>query len=649
MIVEQTLGGQGEISTKQDTIPDALKGGMDLANLDRLRKMFDQSRAYSNASRLKAQRDRDYYDGPAQLDSEVRLVLQQRGQPAIYTNRIRPAVNGILGTLISAKADPRAFPRTPDDDNKADVATKTLRYIADASHLDQVKIDCAEDYLISGTTAIIIESQGQDIPLTQIRYEEFFGDPYSRRADWKDAQYLGIAKWMYAADVKLIYPEQYAAMGDPVQGIMGAIESTFDDRPDNMLPWVDRVRQRLMVVEIYYREDGEWMRAVFCAAGAFEKSVSPYRDDRGHSICPIEAVSCYVDRDNNRYGVVRDMIPIQDEINSRRSRSLHLSNSRQIQQVDPASTPVDPTTARQEASKADGVIPPGWQLVATNQQLQGNNDLLQEAKSEIERIGPTPAVLGRSGPQDQSGRARLVEQQAGLTELARPLGRLEDWELRIYKQSWFRAKQFWTAPMFIRVSDDPKAPEFIQLNQPKMGMVMAPQPAIDETGQPLLHPQTGAQLVRMVPTVGQVGADNAISEMDMDIILDTQPDTANLQQEVWSDLLQLSERVPLGSPEFMIALELSPMPDKAELIDRIKALTQKQQDPAQAAKQQQQEQVEQAAVGLQLQEQQGKVEGQAATTQKNLAEAARTRAEVAVMLAQGTEQAAGSAENGLSF
>lgn len=574
------------ISGKTDTVPFAVTPPPQ----ERLRKMFDDSRTQSNANRLQAQVWRDYYDGPKQLNSPVRATLKLRGQPAIWTNRCRPAIDGILGVLEGSKVDPRCYPRNKQDEEASDVATKTLRYIADTSDLENTLLDTAENFLIEGIEAVIVEAEGESIPITQIRYEEFFYDPFSRRNDFKDAKYMGIAQWKDCADVKAAWPEQYAAMGDPMSagpgGPNGAIDSTWQDRPDNFIPWVDRARQRMMVVEVYYNEvrppyaNAEWFHCIYCAAGTFVSEPSPYMDKiKGMTLNPIEAESCYVDRENNRYGRIQDMIPIQDEINARRSRLLHLANSRQIQEVTPGSAQVDATTARREAARADGVIPSGWQLVQTTDIARGQAELLAESKSEIERMGPTPAVLSQQGG-DRSGRASLVLQQAGMTELARPLGRHNDFRERIYRAAWQRAQQFWTAPMFIRVTDDAKAPEFLQINEPAFDDQGQPIPETGPDGQPVLTPVTGPDGQPVVdPMTGQPQlqmvqkVNNRIAQMDMDIVVSTTPDTANLQQEVFAELMGIVEKVGLQavfSPEFALILEMTPLQNKAEILEKIK-------------------------------------------------------------------------------
>lgn len=608
-MIADSLDPNNPISGEQDGIPKP-QFAYDPPSIERLRKMFDDARSMTDQTRRLGLKRRSYYDGPGQLTSEVRTVLKQRGQPPIYTNRVKPAINGLLGVLEQGQTDPRAYPRNPQDQDSADVATKGLRYVADLTHFQRTKLDVAENFFIEGTGAAIFEWDGTNPRVTQIRWEEFFYDPYSRRLDFKDARYLGVAKWMDLDQLKRLYREALAPLGDPMTGNSSALEATWQDRPDNTSPWVDRTRNRLMVVEMYHNEGGQWFRCVYIAAGVLEYDISPYRDAKtGETRCPIEAQSCYIDAENGRYSPIDDMIPIQDEVNARRSRLLHLANSRQIQQSDPMAAPVDATTARREAARADGIIPPGWQLVPTSDIASGQQLLLAESKSEIERMGPTPAVLGQQGSQSQSGRSRLVLQQAGMTELARPLGGVEDWENRAYRQMWQVLQQFVTGPWWIRVTDDRRAPEFLQINEevpltnpdgsPMMQIVAGPD------GQPMMQPA--------------VEIKHRIAEMDMDIIIDSVPDTANLAQEVWADLLELvGQGVPIGSPQFMIALEMSPLPNKSEIIERVEAWMAKQQQS------QQPDPAQQQAMQLEFAEKQATIQNKQADTEKKQADTAQT-------------------------
>lgn len=545
-----------------------------------LRKMFDESRDVTDKARKEQQTDQDYYDGPAQLNSEVRRILEMRKQPAIFDNRIAPAIDGILGVIEGAKVDPRGFPRNPQDQSAADICTKTLRYAADVTRWQQTKLECAEDYLKQGLTAAVVEWDDKQIRVEQIRWETFFYDPKSRKANFKDAKYLGIAKWMYEDEVRKAYPRA-KQLGDLCTVHDNAIDNTWDDRPTDGIRWVDKRRNRVLVVEMYYQHSGEWLRCVFCGAGWLEHDRSPYRNARtGETRCPIEAQSFKVDRQNNRYGPIRNMRPMQDEVNARRSRGLHLLNARQVQNIDITAPPVDAEVVRQEMARADGIVPTGWQAVQTTDMASGNLSMLAEAKDSLSRMVPVALAQDLREGSAASGRARQVAQQAGLTQFGRGFGRLEDFEERIYEQMWLTAQQFWTDPMYIRVTDDPRAPSFMQINIPQMAPALVQQP--DGT---------------MAVGEQQVGTQHAIAEMDMDIIIGTSPDSVALEQEVFEALMGLVQKgLDVFSPQFELLIEMSPLPDKTRVLERLKAFrdqVQQQQAQAQQAAQEAQQRAQQ--------------------------------------------------------
>lgn len=555
-----------------------------MADLAELKRYFEDAQSLTSDARRESQIDGDYYDG-YQWTPEERRALRSRRQPDLVFNHVRTAINGTLGVIKQGNTDPKAYGRNPQDEEAADVASKVLRFIADKANFDAVKGDCSKDFLVTGTMAALVGVVGEEILVEQIRWEEFFYDPRSRRQDFKDARYMGIAKWMYSDDVAQLYPDAKGALDNAISGSAPlSPDWTFMDRPDDAggIAWVDSKKSRVMVVEIYHRDE-QWMRCVFWSGGILEQAVSPYLDDKSRPICPIEGQSCYVDRENNRAGIVRDMRGPQDEINKRRSKALHLMSVRQIQEVVPGSGMASADVARAEAARPDGVIPSGWQLVPTGDMVSGQLALLAEAKSEIERFGPSPSVLGRQSS-DSSGRAQLVRQQAGLTELAPVLGGIEEWELRVYRQMWQRARQFWTGPMWIRITDDQGANAFVGVNQP----------------DPLGY-----------------GPANNISTMDVDIIVDTIPDTANVQQEQFALMVELARMGGLGPNPGMLLLEASSLPNKQKIIEKMTTAP----DEAQQQQQMLQNQRNEAIFAAELENKQADTSQKRSTAIKNVADA----------------------------
>lgn len=558
-------------------------------------------------ARLESLIDTDYYDSH-QWTSAEKAALAKRKQPDTVFNRVKPAVNGYLGVVARGKSDPRAWPRTPQAEDSADVATDVLRYCADLNRWSRTKLDCLKDMLVPGTMAVLVGVDADLNPsLTQIRWEEHIYDPYSRREDFKDGRYEGIGKWMYADDVAGLYPEKAEEIRHSAASPSGsaAPDVAMQDRP-NWWPsgWVDSKTRRILVVELYYRHVAlGWLRCVFTGSVLIECEPSPYLDHKAKPHNPIEAQSAYVDRHNSRYGIVRDMRGPQDEINKRRSKLLHQLSVTQLKLTQPGAITEDMDLARGQAARPDGVIPFGYEVVDQVDKTEGQAQLLAEAKAEIERMGPNPAVLGRDGT-DSSGRALMARQQAGLVELAPIYAMADDWELRVFRQIWARVKQFWTAMQYIRVTNDQDSPKFVGVNVPIMG---DPVPTIDPTSP-------GGVVMR----ARILGYKNAIGEMDVDIEVDTQQDVGTLAQEQLSDLLDLIRSNPaLYGPQvpFDVLVQLSTIPHKKSVRDMLKT-ARAQAEQLGAAQQQAKDQMQAAAVASQIEERKARADQLGAAADK---------------------------------
>lgn len=530
-------------------------------DLTALKRRFSESRDLTAEARRECDIDDDYVNS-YQWTPEERRQLAMRRQPDSVYNYVRPAVYGMLGVLKQGRTDPRAFGRNPEDDQAADVATKVLRFDAEKNDFVNIRLDVAYDYLAKGVGAVIIEGDhsGQ-ITLQQVRWEEFFYDPRSRRKDFQDARYKGVAKWVYADVIKRMWGDKAGDVDQAIDAAVGVspLDPTFADRPATQMgSWYDRKLRRVMLVEMYYNDTGDWRRAVFYSDKMLEEGPSPYKDQFGKPACPIEAESCFVDRDNNRYGVVRDMRSPQDEINKRQSKLLHILNNRQVFAENELAMNTSAAEVRDEAARPDGVLPIGWKPVSMSDIAGGQTELLKNAIEFIQRQAPNPAILGRLG-NEESGRAQLVRQQSGMTELAIVLGGIERWELRVYRQIWERNKQFRTAPEYIRITDDMGAAQYIGINQPVHG------PA-----QVGIHPQTGMPAI----TRPIMGYKNKLAELDVDIILDIQPHNPNLEAEQFQALVDLRrDGVPIDP---MLIIQASSLPDKTKIIQ---AMQQQAQQP----------------------------------------------------------------------
>ena len=104
------------------------------------------------------------------------------------------------------------------------------------------------------------------------------------------------------------YGEAAAKVFDETVSI-AQVGGTYADKPREGT-WVSYdKRYRVRVVKMYYiGDDGQWQFCEFTKGGYLKSGVSPWLDDDGKPEHEYAWRSAYVDRDNNRYGDIRDLI-----------------------------------------------------------------------------------------------------------------------------------------------------------------------------------------------------------------------------------------------------------------------------------------------------------------------------------------------------
>lgn len=590
-------------------------------DLEALKKSAVSAADLTLAGRETAEKARDYYDGHQFTAAEI-AELQRRKQPIVTDNRIRRKVDAMLGVQIQTRTDPRALPRTPKDEQGADICTKALSFVADNVDFTAKETSAFENLLIEGVGGVeIIAEQVRgkfEIAVNRIRWEEIFYDPHSREKDFSDAAFLGYQKWMPIDRAVELYGEAYQGEGD-LRDILEAAFSanatgdTYEDRPFNAATdWADKRQRRVRIAQMYYRSGGRWYLAIFCGGGEIWHDVSPYLDEDGNPACALEFMAAYIDRDNNRHGLVKDMLPLQDEVNKRRSRSLHLLTARQT--VAPKGAVGDVAAFKRERDSADGHIELSieayeaasmagakpFETLSHMDQIAGQFNLLQQAGDAIDNLGPNPALIGQQ-KQGASGRAIMAQQQAGMAQVAPIYDSLRDWRLRVFRAIWCRVRQFWTEERWIRVTDEANAAQFVPINR--------------VVGQSYVYGMN--RELRVVPQV-----ENPVAEIDVDIIIDEAPDYATLREETFEHLVNLRSQGVAIPPEFLI--EYAPVRDKARLLEAIKQ------------GQEQQMQMQQQAMQMQQQRDAAELQIDGMTAQakakKDIADAEKTRMETATAM-----------------
>ena len=173
-----------------------------------------------------------------------------------------------------------------------------------------------------------------------------------------------------------------------------------------------------------------------------------------------------------------------------------------------------------------------------------------------------------------------------------------------------RIKQFWTQEKWIRVTDDEENTQFIGLNQPVTVNDMLGQFSQEEVAMWARQNGVGPGDPRLQQVVR---VENDVRRMDVDIIIEDQPDTITLAGETFEQLVNLSTAQP-GSVPIEILIEAAPNLDrkiKEKLLERLE-----QQNQMQAQQGEEQKQVAMQGMALEADAKQAATAKDAAQAEK---------------------------------
>ena len=491
---------------------------------------------YLDSKRLEIEeqhRSRRYRHG-VQWTSEQIKTLNERKQPVVTFNKIGRKYDGIVGVVERLRQDPKAFPRTPQHQAGADLATAVLRYLMDRNNWNEIVPQVSEAAALDGLAGIELGlkkapptaqtnlppnliDQGQpdyDIIFGKVDNDGFFYDPRSFRHDFSDARFLGMGKFVDEEQLLELMPE----LKDKLSNTGGSGDLDLTSGSDRDHRWFEQEGEfkQIRLVDIWYRVANGWRWCLFTGSQILMQGESPFKDEYGQQFCKYVMFSASVDHDGDRYGFCRNLISPQDEVNQRRSKSLHEGNSRRIIATKAAIADGNVEAVRREAARADGIVLVNTSLqdiqfddMAKQAAVMGQLEMMRNAAQEIEGFGPTPALVGGNVGEGgltpgSSGRAIALMQQSGIAELGPYMLNLRGWKIRVYRALFNSAQSYWTNQRWIRVTDSQGEPQFVAINEL----------AID--------PQTGMPMIK-----------NQIGELDVDIILDEGPDTVTLMQDTY--------------------------------------------------------------------------------------------------------------------
>jgi hypothetical protein len=571
-----------------DKTPEGL---LDVGDLCR---MFEESEDSTYQARQLSERDRDYVDN-IQLTAEELATLKKRGQPPSVDNRIKTKVDYLVGFEKQQRIDPKALPRTPKHETDADGATQGLRYVSDCEDYASKRSGVWRNMLVEGSGGIRVyvepskysqpmdqqsmmgstamtPPQEMDIKIDKIAWDRMFADPHSSELDYSDAGYKGLVIWMDYDDAVDKYSDN-PDVKDILDTTLGnAPSETYDDKPKFSL-WADKKRKRVRICQIWIKRSDEWYFAEFTKGGILKAGPSPYKDDQGGSDDELVFQAAYKTRDNETFGLVREMIPLQDEINKRRSKSLHLLSVHQTTYEEGAIDDIE--AYRREKARPDGTMKVAPGALTNNKVVsefrvdlaEGHFKLLQEAKNSIDLKGPNATEMGdkTGGANAASGKAIIASQQGGMTQIGDMMDGLRHLDKRVFRKIWNRIRQYWTAEKWIRVTDDDRNVKWVGMN---------------------VDPQQMQMLMQQNPEAAQkiAGIVGNVAELDCDIIIDASPDGITPALEQFQALVELKKFDANNELPFRAIMRAAPnLKDKDKILDEMEKAQQANGQQAQEA------------------------------------------------------------------
>lgn len=487
----------------------------------RLMGMYRAELARQEANRVEQALDEDYYDHK-QWTEEEQAVLRERGQAPIVYNVTHNTVNWVIGSEKRSRTDGKVLPRGKEDSKPAEAKSKYMKYLSDVNRSVFQRSRAFEDTVKVGIGWLesYYDDSDDDEPI-KLRYENWrnmLWDSAGTELDGKDWRYQMRSKWVDEDIAEMLADGNRSMIERAVTESAGyggydmndgdaVMDQAEQERDESMsMGAVDaHKRRRVRLIECWYREpvNVRVMRggmfateeydeknpehvaevqsgnarvikkgmmkmrvALMTTEGLIYDGPSPFKHNR-FKFVPIWG---YRQGSNGLpYGLIRGIRPIQDAVNKRASKALHILSTNKVMMEDGA-LPDDMTYEEfaDEANAPDGLIRyrKGYK-VDLNQDRQLGAEHMNQMSVDVSMIqqvgGVTDELLGKD-TNATSGKAILARQEQGsvatnklFDNLRLAMQMVGELELSLIEQYVTEEKQF-------RITNMRGVPEFVTLN-----------------------------------------------------------------------------------------------------------------------------------------------------------------------------------------
>lgn len=554
----------------------------DFAILEKLDRYFRSALDHPTwvSWRKHAKQSYEYREGSQWTAAEL-AVLADRGQPATVNNQVKVTLDRMVGQFVKQRTKIGYRGRNPDDEPVAAALGDIFLFLRQNNNLEFEERDCAAHGFTGGFGVMQIFTTFDamlqpSIVIRAVDPFEIFPDPYSRRYDWnEDAQFICHAKWLSFEEAKELYPEhgeQLAALGEmqmggQLSGVEGFKNDNYVDYDENGKP------RRVRVVECWYkirerealllgtdpataapvtlsandlsrRERTKWKSAGAVEiervnsrlkVGIFTAGILLSHKDSPHGMELFPFVPFYTDRreSGEPFSLVWTALTLQDAINKRESKALHLLNTNQA--VIGQGAVNDKDELASEMAKPDGIIEvrnvEQFQLQRNTELAQSQFVMHQEAKADFRRVtGINPDALGeRSEVRSGIGIAR----KQAMTDIviAPVFDNFRRTRVLLARVTLRFVQRYFNEPLILAITDDLNATRAVAI---------------------------GPDILRRA------------KQGIYDVVVEEQPDTTTIQQEQFATLGALLPQIlPFGPAWVQLLIQMSDLRRKDELLKQV--------------------------------------------------------------------------------
>jgi len=420
---------------------------------------------------------RNYYNGD-QLDTTIKQILANRGQPEQYENNIAKHNNSILGFKKERNVEIKLFGTELRDRASADMLNALIKSITSVNDYE-TEIDALDDELsIEGVSIceLSISASGEydefsrehkDLEIKAVPEAQMFLDPFSHGKNYNDdARYIHRAFWI---DVEDLY-----GLGFEEELIKRCTDSNYlSDVVEDDLYADETIRKRTLLTYSWYRKFDKtskkdkyyycfWSNDIILLQGE-----SPF-NFKGF---PYEVEFLNRDfRGNIKYwGLYRDIMPIQDHINYAKLRLQNmLANNKTLVQSG-ALIDDDIDAFNDEWSLDNAVVLVndlnGIKDIKQNVQIQQILNIIIDGRNQIsELLNVNKEMLGNANNR-MSGVGQEQRIQTGMVGLSRFTNSSDRLQKKIIKKSIKFIEQYYDTQRVVSIIDDDYVQEFLTMNE----------------------------------------------------------------------------------------------------------------------------------------------------------------------------------------